>query len=136
MGHSSFQPPFDNWQFNGNMPIPQTWKTVDVSGLGEVEVPILILVMKSGIFSSTDGPAPGPAVQLFPNPTSGVIRLAGVTEGSRIEVVDAQGRLLPITIWSAGSEQYDIRLPGPGLVWVRLRQDGQIIWQEKVVVMP
>lgn len=66
-----------------------------------------------------------PALEVYPNPTSDVLRINGVDGQATVQVVDAAGRVVVETVWYAGQE-VDVRLLPQGAYTFTLQQAGQV----------
>lgn len=74
-----------------------------------------------------------PEVQLYPNPTTGLVRIAGLDdeEGISCQVYDIYGRLLHVThVWDA---TVDMSRYAPGIYVLKVLQHDTILTTEKVI---
>lgn len=128
---STFTPPFSNWQFNGNMPIPQTYLPIKVEGLGQVEVPLLIFDMKTDFWTGTEINNLTNDIQIWPNPGDGQIYLDLMQSGTaRIFGIDGSLIFEQTIQDESPKSKVDIRFLGNGLYWVTFWKNGKLIWRE------
>ena len=66
-----------------------------------------------------------PSLDVYPNPTSDVLRINGIEGTATVQVVDAVGRVVLETVWNAGQE-VDVRLLPQGAYTFTLQQAGQV----------
>ena len=66
-----------------------------------------------------------PSLDVYPNPTSDVLRINGMKGTATVQVVDAAGRVVVETVWNAGQE-VDVRLLPQGAYTFTLQQAGQV----------
>lgn len=132
--HSSFVPLFDAWQFNGNDTIPQSYFPVEVLGMGEVEVPLLIFDMKTDVWTGTEEKEYTPGIRIWPNPGDGRVYLDGLQPGI-LKVFSLDGSLVSEQIINKESKEFlwDLRVSSSGLYWITFWQNGHLIWREAYI---
>ncbi|MCC3158639.1 T9SS type A sorting domain-containing protein [Hymenobacter sp. 15J16-1T3B] len=89
----------------------------------------------SGVVSSAHSAAADAAVQIFPNPSSGVVQVQG--RYTRAVALDALGR----TVWEqpaaqAGQAQLDLRRLPAGVYLLRLTLPNGSVGTQRLVLQP
>ena len=72
---------------------------------------------------------PSPTLNVFPNPTSGVINLAnidGLKETTTLEIYDVNGAMVQRKSLSNKDLTIDVKILPPSVYWLILREDGRI----------
>lgn len=89
------------------------------------------------VIAGNDGPAAGPGIEAFPNPTAGMVKLRRDWEGeARVTVTDVSGRLVLALAWEAATLELDLAGVPNGSYVVSVAGEGRVANRRVVVLHP